>query len=75
MEKYKCFLSGKYRKKDLVVLPSINFVTEGTDVLQETLLSPFIKHIGDFRAIAISDKAYDFGKLKGLKRLNVLNSR
>jgi len=69
LEKYKCFLSGSYRWKKLIVLPSFTFLTEGTDVLQEALLSPFIRKIDDFSAIVVSDKAYDFGKIKNLRRL------
>ncbi len=66
VEKYKCFLLGKYHNKKLVVMPSFNFVTEGTDVLQEKLLSPFIKNISDFEAFIVGDKTYNFGKIKRL---------
>jgi uncharacterized protein len=34
IEKYKCFLKGKYKKKILIVQPSFNLVTEGTDILR-----------------------------------------
>lgn len=67
VEKYKCFLLGKYRNKNLVVIPSFNFVTEGTDVLQEKLLSPFIKDISNFKAFVVGDKVYDFGRIGKLK--------
>ena len=67
-EKYKCFLLGKYKKKNLIVIPSFNFVTEGTDVLQEKLLSPFIKNIYDFEAFVVGDKVYDFGKIRKLSK-------
>ena len=43
MEKVKCFLTGKFRDKKIIVLPSFNFITEGSDVLNEKLLSPFLK--------------------------------
>jgi len=66
VERYKCFLLGKYGKKALIVLPSFNFITEGTDVLQQKLLSPFIKDVSGFRAFIVADKAYDFGKIKSL---------
>ncbi len=68
VEKYKCFLLGKYKRKNLVVVPSFNFVTEGTDVLQEKLLSPFIKNIPDFKAFVVGDKVYDFGRISRLER-------
>ncbi|KYK26049.1 hypothetical protein AYK26_01215 [Euryarchaeota archaeon SM23-78] len=63
VEKYKCFLLGKYRGKNLIVMPSFNFVTEGTDVLQEKLLSPFISNINEFEAFVLGDKVYNFGKI------------
>ncbi len=66
VEKYKCFMLGEYKKKDLVVMPSFNFVSEGTDVLKEKILSPFIKNIYDFKAFVVGDKTYDFGQLKKL---------
>ncbi|MBN2459696.1 metallophosphoesterase [Candidatus Woesearchaeota archaeon] len=65
-EKFKCFLLGKYKRKNLVVMPSFSFVTEGTDVLQEKLLSPFISNIHDFEAFVVGDKIYKFGKIKEL---------
>jgi hypothetical protein len=67
IEKYKCFLLGKFKKKNLIVMPSFNFVTEGTDVLQEKILSPFIKSISDFEAFIVGDKVYKFGKISRLK--------
>jgi uncharacterized protein len=70
LERYKCFLSGKYQSKNLIVLPSFSFVTEGADVLQEKTLSPFIKNIGNFEVFVASDKGYAFGKIKTLMKLN-----
>lgn len=67
VEKYKCFLLGKYDGKNLIVMPSFNFVSEGTDVLQEKLLSPFITNIQDFEAFVFGDKVYKFGKLSKLQ--------
>jgi hypothetical protein len=68
VEKYKCFLLGKYKGKKLIVMPSFNFVTEGTDVLQEKLLSPFIENIYNFEAFVVGDKVYKFGKVSSLGR-------
>ena len=66
-EKFKCFLIGKFQKQKLIVVPSFNLVTEGTDVTKERLLSPFLKQdLKNFKAIVVGDKLYDFGKLKGL---------
>lgn len=66
-EKYKCFLKGKFEEKSLVVLPSLNFVSLGTDILREKPLSPFLKQdLSNFEAWVIEDKAYYFGRLRGL---------
>lgn len=72
VELFKCFLVGKWKGKSLIVVPSMNFVAEGTDVLSEKLLSPFLEDIGDFRVIVVAEgavgaeEALDFGKVRGL---------
>lgn len=68
VEKYKCFLKGKYEHKDLIVMPSCNLFIEGTDVLREKMLSPFLKknNILNFEAYIVEDKIYDFGKIRNL---------
>lgn len=67
-EKFKCFIVGKYKRKRLIVQPSFNIVTEGTDVLREDILSPFLKqNLGNFDVYVVADKVYNFGKLKNLK--------
>ena len=67
-ELYKCFLVGKFKNKSLIVIPSFNLVTEGTDVLKERLLSPFLQdNLDDFDVYVVSDKVYKFGALKNLK--------
>jgi hypothetical protein len=71
VEKYKCFLKGKYKEKELIVMPSFNLVTEGTDILQEKTLSPFLhQDISGFNVFIVSDKVYDFGKMKKLMKKN-----
>ncbi len=76
-EKFKCFLVGKYglnklKKLNLIVLPSLNLITEGTDILKERLLSPYLKNtknIFDFNVFIVEDKLYDFGNVKKLMKL------
>jgi uncharacterized protein len=84
-EKYKCFLKGKYKRKNLIVQPSFNLITEGTDISKvlenqkfsesrkpkgfsmQKLISPFLKQdLSKFNVYIVSDKVYDFGKLKDL---------
>ncbi len=68
-ETVKCFLKGKWKHKDLIVIPSFNILTEGTNMLSEKLLSPFLKQkLDNFEAYAVTDDGIlAFGKLKSLK--------
>ncbi len=68
-ETFKCFLVGKYKDKDLIVMPSFNILIEGSNILKEKLLSPFLKktNLDDFKAYVVADKIYNFGKLKNLR--------
>jgi len=73
-ELFKCFLLGSFRRRKLIVMPSMNYLTEGTDILGEELLSPFLKEasLGDFEAYVAADTTYRFGKLKNLIKRNAL---
>jgi putative SbcD/Mre11-related phosphoesterase len=63
-ELFKCFLKGKWKKRTLIVQPSFNLVTEGTDIVKEELLSPFLKQdLSSFECFIVGDKVYEFGKL------------
>mgnify|MGYP001606655022 FL=1 len=67
-ELYKCFLVGSWKRKQLIVLPSTNPLLEGSDVLQERTLSPFLKKVDDFEVYAIDENTVlPFGKVKGLR--------
>ena len=66
-ETFKCFLLGKWKRKNLIVLPSFNLVTEGTDILKEKLLSPLLKNnVRKMKAVVVADKLYDFSTIKNL---------
>ncbi len=68
-EKFKCFLKGKYKRKNLVIIPSFCLATEGTDVLKEKTISPFLdQDLKNFEIFIVADKVYDFGKLKHLNQ-------
>lgn len=70
-ETYKCFLKGKYKDKDLIVMPSFNVITEGTNILKEKLLSPFLQQdLNNFEIYIVQDKIYDFGKIKDILKIN-----
>ena len=69
IEKFKCFLKGKYKRKKLIVMPSFCLATEGTDILKEKLLSPFLdQDLRNFEVSVVADKVYEFGKLKNLNQ-------
>ncbi|MDA1197016.1 MAG: metallophosphoesterase [Nanoarchaeota archaeon] len=67
VETFKCFLKGTYKKKTLIVLPSCNIVTEGSNLLQHARLSPLMpKNIDNFEAYIIADRIYKPIKIKQL---------
>ena len=66
-EKYKCFLKGKWKDKEIIAVPSFNPLLEGTDILQEQVLSPFLKSIKNFKVYIIHQgEVFEFGKVKNL---------
>src|SRR3989344_741692 len=68
-ELYKCFILGRWGKKKMVVMPSFNQITIGTDILKERFISPFMQQdLGSFDVFAVGDAAYHFGKVRGLAR-------
>jgi len=80
-EKYKCFLKGTWKgrgkgkeskklgkSKELIAVPSFNPLLEGTDVLKEQLLSPFLDDIKNFEVYVVGEKGgYYFGKVRELQ--------
>ena len=66
-ERYKCFLVGTWHKKKLIVMPSFNTVTVGSDISKENVLSPFLKQsLKNFDVYIVEDKVYKFGKVKDI---------
>ena len=70
-ETFKCFLVGKYKRKNLVIMPSFNLVTEGHDIMKQNVLSPIVEecNLSNFRVYIVSDKVYDFGTVRKLQKL------
>jgi len=71
-EKYKCFLVGKWRHKEIIILPSFFDYTKGTgiNVHSERYVSIVPEKIlQNFNTYVISDEGevLDFGKVKELK--------
>ncbi|MCB9362736.1 metallophosphoesterase [Candidatus Woesearchaeota archaeon] len=68
-ETFKCFLDGKWKGLRLLVHPSCNVLTQGTDVLRERLLSPYLKEIDNFNVTITHDgELKSFGTIRDLRR-------
>ncbi|MBS3106485.1 metallophosphoesterase [Candidatus Woesearchaeota archaeon] len=68
-ETFKCFLAGKWKRNKMIVLPSANPLTQGTDILSSGRLSPFLGSLSSFRAFLVGEEGvYDFGKVSNLAR-------
>lgn len=59
-EKIKCFLYGRYKEKEIIVLPAFSYFATGSDInmgiMQESeLLSPILRRvdIGKFKAVGV----------------------
>lgn len=67
-ELFKCFLKGFFGKKELLVMPSFNQLTTGTDVTKERFISPFLSGgVDSFEVFVAADQAYYFGRVRDLK--------
>ncbi len=63
-EKFKCFLRGRWKGKDLIVLPAFNPLLEGTDVLTGPAISPFVKEMKQREIFAVGEKeVLSFGRM------------
>lgn len=70
IESFKCWLLGKWKRKNLIVMPSFNLVVEGSDVLKEKQLSPLLQQgLDKFSAYVVDDSGnlLPFGKVKDLR--------
>jgi putative SbcD/Mre11-related phosphoesterase len=67
-EKVKCFIKGSWNKKTLIQMPSLSFVTEGSDLVKDESLSPFMKRSrGEHEAYCVEGlETFYFGKIKNL---------
>lgn len=73
-EKYKCFLAGKFKGKEIIILPSFFPLIEGTDFIEENNML-FIpeKNLKNFSVYVVSgskNEVLDFGRLKDINRLS-----
>lgn len=66
-EMFKCFLVGKFNDKELVVIPSFNVLTEGSDILNGKLLSPYLSDVSNFEVYVVGKDVLHFGKVRDIK--------
>lgn len=62
-QKYKCFLKGRYKKSDIIVMPSLNLITLGSDITKGNFMSPYLEKTKDIEVYIVEDKVYRFGRL------------
>ncbi len=70
-ELFKAFLFGSWHGKELIVMPSFCLVNEGSNILREETLSPFLKetNINKFKVFVVGDKKLlYFGSVEDLLR-------
>jgi putative SbcD/Mre11-related phosphoesterase len=67
-EKYKCFLVGKYKRKQFIILPSFFSITEGTEINEYTKGEKYSQivpreKLKSFETYVVGKNGiYDFGK-------------
>lgn len=69
VEKIKCFLKGQFEDRELIVMPSFNFISEGSDILHEKLLSPFLNKgsLDNFEVYGVENfEVFPFGRVKNI---------
>ena len=68
-EKYKCFLVGKFKDKQIIILPSFFPLLEGSDITIEDTNLAFNPDLSNYEVYAIDDEGeiYYLKKLKNLK--------
>jgi|SRR3989344_2171407 len=70
VEKYKCFLVGEVKEKEIIIVPSFIDASEGSDPREEKIDLPFRMDLDKFEAKIIdreSLEVLDFGKLTNIK--------
>jgi|WetSurMetagenome_2_1015567.scaffolds.fasta_scaffold78690_2 uncharacterized protein len=71
-EKFKCFLVGKFRGKETVILPSFLPLVEGGEIVGDENNLLFIpdRDLMKFEVFVVGEEVLDFGKLKDIGNLD-----
>jgi len=70
VEKFKCFVKTKFKSSTVIVQPSFNQLTQGTDILKGELLSPLLIDLSYAEVFIVNDKTHDvlpFGNVNKLQ--------
>lgn len=65
-EKFKCFVKTTYKQSTIIVQPSFNPLTKGTDVLEGSLLSPLLPNLKKGEVFIVNEESHEvlnFGKV------------
>ncbi len=67
-EKYKCFLVGRWKRKEVIISPSFFPFIEGSDIINHGKNKLFIseKNLKNFEVFVVGDEVYRFGKTKNM---------
>lgn len=66
-EKYKCFFTGKFGKREMILVPSFFSLIEGTDPRESHLEDVWKVNINNFKVKVVNDlEVLDFGRLKDI---------
>ena len=72
VEHYKAFQKTQYKDKELIVMPSMHTFSEGSDVLREKTLSPYLNrdqlNKAEAYIVGEEDEPLPFGNIVELKR-------
>ncbi len=63
-ETFKCYLLGKYEKRNLIVQPSFHQLHEGQDILAENFSNPYFADFSKWKVWIVADKVYEFGRVR-----------
>jgi hypothetical protein len=65
-EKYKCFLKGKYKTKEVIIVPSFTEKNKGTDPRDSKIFLPWKLNLNEFNVFVVDEnlETLEFGKLK-----------
>lgn len=65
-EKFKCFVKTTFKKSTVIVQPSFNPLTQGTNILEGRILSPLLPNLAKGEVFIVNEKSHEvlyFGRV------------